>query len=413
MSSDARLLDLIDRVCGGKPGESFGVAVSGGSDSLALLHLAAAWGKAPVHAVTVDHGLRDEAAAEAAYVAKICDRLGVAHHILRWHWDGTGNLQDRARRARYDLIADWAAHERVQTVLLGHTQDDVAETFLMRLAREAGIDGLSAMRAEVERNGVAFLRPFLSVARADLQSYLTRHHVDWICDPSNDDARFDRVKARQALEALSPLGITAEGLATVAYNLGLARTDLNFAAHRAAELHLSYEEGDIVIDDVTALRRIGVEIPRRLMVAALMAVSGAQYPPRRLTVYDLDADLRLGRTSTAHGCLLTVQKDSIRITREWNAVKGLVSDTSGLWDGRWRLDGPHAPDLIVAALGEEGILHCPDWRDTGLPRASHLASPAVWRGVELVAAPVAGLANGWCATLTRSREQFLSSLLSH
>ncbi|MDA8747242.1 tRNA lysidine(34) synthetase TilS [Litoreibacter sp.] len=413
MSSDARLLDLIDGICGGKPGESFGVAVSGGSDSLALLHLMAAWGKAPVQAVTLDHGLRDAAADEAAYVAQICDGLEVEHHILKWHWDGKGNLPDRARRARYDLIADWASVERVGTVLVGHTKDDVAETFLMRLAREAGIDGLSVMDAQFTRLGVQFMRPFLDVSRDDLQAYLTRYGVEWVSDPSNDDAKYDRVKARKALAELTPLGITVDSLATVARNLGRARTDLQLAAQKAAELHFTFEDGDIVIEDASTLRRIGVEIPRRLLVAGMMAVSGADYVPRRGAVSEVDADLQLGRTCTAHGCLLTAKDDTIRITRELNAVKDIVSDTNSLWDGRWRFDGPHVMGLSVAALGEVGISECPDWRDSGLPRVSLLASPAVWRGDELVAAPLAGFANGWCVRLTRSREQFLSSLLSH
>ena len=92
-----------------------------------------------VRAVTVDHGLRPEAAAEAAWVGRLCAGLGVPHDTLQWQgWDGAGNLQDQARRARLSLIADWAKVAGLGAVALGHTQDDQAETVLMRLARRAG-----------------------------------------------------------------------------------------------------------------------------------------------------------------------------------------------------------------------------------------------------------------------------------
>ena len=121
-----------------------------------MLYLAVEAG-CDVAVATVDHGLRPEAAAEAAEVAAICAGLGVPHEILHWHWDGAGNLQDAARRGRMALLADWARRRGLRTVALGHTEDDIAETFLMRLARDAGVDGLAAMAARREVAGVCLL----------------------------------------------------------------------------------------------------------------------------------------------------------------------------------------------------------------------------------------------------------------
>ena len=147
---DARLLALVRSAFGTIHPEVIGVAVSGGSDSVALLHLAARFQAERgglVRAVTVDHRLRPEAADEARFVAGLCETLGVRHDTVEWpHGPLAGNIPDQARRARYDLVTGWAQCHGITHVVVGHTADDDAETFLMELARQAGIDGLASMR---------------------------------------------------------------------------------------------------------------------------------------------------------------------------------------------------------------------------------------------------------------------------
>ena len=110
---------------------------------------------------TVDHGLRDTAQAEIDLVADFCKSHKLSWTRLQWTgWDGTGNLQSKARDARRDLLARWASDNDVDVILMGHTKDDV-ETFLMRLARGSGIDGLSAMSSVFEHEGIPFFRPLL------------------------------------------------------------------------------------------------------------------------------------------------------------------------------------------------------------------------------------------------------------
>jgi tRNA(Ile)-lysidine synthase len=395
--------------------DRIGVAVSGGSDSLALLFAAAAWsvsGEGPaVEAVTVDHGLRPEAAAEAAHVGEICTGLGVPHTVLRWEgWDGRGNLQDQARQNRYALIAGWARARGLGSVALGHTSDDQAETFLMRLAREAGVEGLASMRIVFDRADMRFDRPFLFDRRADLRAYLLSLGVRWIEDPSNEDESFGRVRARRALEILEPLGIGVDELFRVSLNLRDASEALGEVAMRFALDKVKSAGGDLIFDR-TALRRQPEEIMRRLLGHALMFVGSAEYPPRRAPLQAVLEQVHSGGNTTLHGCLVMVSDMTVRITREHAAVAGLRGHTDAVWDRRWQVAGPHAPDLELRVLGD-AVLDCPEWRATGLPRATLLASPAVWRGAELVAAPVAGMTNGWSAHAPGAAD-FAATLISH
>ena len=392
-----------------------GIAVSGGSDSLALLCAAHAWSKdgggPAIEAVTVDHGLRPEAKEEAAYVRGLCETLGVPHSTLTWEgWDGRGNLQDQARRNRYALIASWARGHALDSVALGHTMDDQAETFLMRLARESGVEGMASMRLVFRRDGARFDRPFLIDRRADLRAYLLSRGVRWVEDPSNEDESFDRVKARKALATLGPLGIGAAQLVRVAMNLRDASDAIAAVAAQVAREKVRAAGGDLIFDR-SALRRQPPEVIRRLLAEALMFVGGADYPPRRQPLDAVIQQVETGGNGTLHGCRIMVSDMTVRITREHAAVASLRGPTDAPWDGRWRLTGPHAPDLHVAALGE-AVRDCPDWRATGLPRPTLLASPAVWRGDILVAAPVAGLANGWSAEAPGAAD-FAAALISH
>lgn len=409
MSLAARLIDRIDGAYGGeKRPRKIGVAVSGGSDSLALLHLLHDWGQAPLCAATVDHGLRPEAADEAAKVAEICETLGVPHQILSWQgWDGRGNLQNQARQNRYSLLADWATAQGCDTVVLGHTMDDQAETFLMRLSRASGIDALSGMESRIWRNDQRFDRPLLGVRRQELKDYLTKRGVVWIDDPSNEDDRFDRIKARRAIAHLEEAGLSSEDITHSMINLSLAAMELRERAREIAQKVCREVSGDLIFDRA-AFRRLNPDMQFRLLSKALMFVSSEPYPPRRDAMYDAEAAIYAARNHTLHGCLILTSAMAVRITREFKAVERHLTATDTWWDARWHLDGPHAPDLEIRALGE-AVKDTP-WRETGMPRQSLLASPAIWRGETLIAAPVAGLSGGWTAQAT-GRGKFTDFLL--
>jgi tRNA(Ile)-lysidine synthase len=392
-----QLVETVTALAGAVP-LRLGVAVSGGGDSMALLRMAqAAAGAAgwEVRAVTVDHGLRPEAADEAAFVGRVCAGLGVTHDVLRWEGPrDTGNLMDQARRARLRLIAGWARGAGVGHVVLGHTADDQGETFLMRLARGSGIDGLSAMRAVWEEGDVTWLRPLLGHLRRDLRGYLEAIGQAWIEDPTNDDEGFERVRVRRAMPGLAGIGLDASVLSQVARHLAAARDALDTWCREVAEPVLRVEGGDAVIPH-DVLKRAHPEVRRRLVLRMLRWVATADYAPVASKLEKLDASIVEGRAHTLHGCLVRVAGGEARFTREAAAVAGVVARTGEVWDGRWLVEGPPGE---VRALGA-AVAEVPDWRAAGLPRATLMASPGVWRGDALVAAPVAGYGREWSARI--------------
>ena len=388
-----------------------GVAVSGGGDSMALLDLARDWAigaGVAVHAVTFDHDLRQGSAEEAAFVGRICADFGISHHVLRWQRSAPPiSLLAEARAARYGAISAWAQDAGVTRVLLGHTRDDVAETFLMRLSRAAGVDGLAAMAPDFSRDGMCWGRPLLGVSREDLRHWLRIHGLPWVEDPSNDNPRFERVRIRQALAGLDAMGLTREAIAHSAAAMADARDALQAVVAREWKIRVRLQGGDLLIAD--AADPIP-DIERRLLLAALRIVGGAVWPPRHGGLADLQARLAAGqRSHTLGGCLVTRKGGDLRIGREARAVAGLSCAPDGWWDGRWSIRGHVPKGAHLAALGA-GISLCPDWRATGLPHASQLAGPALWLGDRLIAAPLAGFGPGFTAHI---REGFARLHFAH
>ncbi|MEL7469926.1 MAG: tRNA lysidine(34) synthetase TilS [Pseudomonadota bacterium] len=296
-----------------------GVAVSGGGDSMALLDLAASSGFCDhIVAATVDHGLRAEARGEAQLVASHCVTLGISHDLLSLpSLPEAGNLSARLRDARYGVLASWAKGKSACAVLLGHTMDDQAETVLMRLARGSGAEGLSGMAPVREVDDVQFLRPLLSLRRQDLRSWLTAHGIAWAEDPTNEDQSFDRVKARHALEVLTPLGIDVPGLAATADRLRRQGEVLTTAAKELAD-QACRENGGTVVINREALRRAVSDTAMRVLADVLRRTGGHVYRPRfraLLPLYEKTVGIEVTRTTLGR-CLIDLTPSEILIRRE-------------------------------------------------------------------------------------------------
>lgn len=204
--------------------EVVAVGVSGGADSLALVLQAAeelaVFGRKVV-ALTVDHGLRPTSRLEAEYVAGLMQKYGIEHHILIWTGKKpTTGIEEAARQARYALIAEWCSQNNVHVLLTAHHAKDQAETFLMRLQRGSGLEGLCGIREYSVRDGLVILRPLLAVNPENLRDYLRQRAIVWVEDESNRDTTFLRGKIRQYLPELTEnIGINIEKICNAVHNL--------------------------------------------------------------------------------------------------------------------------------------------------------------------------------------------------
>jgi tRNA(Ile)-lysidine synthase len=272
------------------------LAVSGGPDSTALLHLMARWRRplpAPhLVAVTVDHGLRPEARREAVAVKRLCDQLGVEHATVRWTGEkpSTG-IQEAARLARYRLLLKAARRARSRCVVTAHTLDDQAETVLFRMARGSGLAGICGMarsvpiddlaangaggqrgRRELGSGEVRVIRPLLDVPKARLIATLQDAGIAYADDASNTDPRFTRARLRKLMPALAAEGLTSHGLGRLA-----RRVRRSEAAHEvvvdwaARRFGLTAEPRNVAVDSAD-WRAFPDEIALRLLGRAIDAI---------------------------------------------------------------------------------------------------------------------------------------------
>lgn len=391
------------------------VAVSGGADSMALALLAAEWSSGrggAVVALTVDHGLRPESAAEARQVRRWLAARNIRHHILAWRGGRpTGDVQAAAREARYRLLAQWCARHGILHLLLAHHRDDQAETLMLRLARGTGMDGLAAMAPishaafETEDGpvGLRLLRPFLGLPKSALEATLREAGQGWIEDPSNDDPGYGRVRIRRLMPLLAAEGMSPQRLAATAAHIGRARAALEAAVSRlAAEAAALHPAGYLTLR-LGPYRTAPAETALRCLARALATIGGTDYPPRFEGLERLHAELvdpaawNTQRGRTLGGCRIVPVGDTALICREPAAATAEVTLRAGRtvwWDGRFLIRARGAGTARVAALGAAGwrvLLHnSKDYRHAAIASPARPTLPALWDRSGLLEVPHLG-----------------------
>lgn len=400
-------------------GQRFALAVSGGSDSTALMVLVAEWldharrDTDTFTVLTVDHRLRPQSAEEASAVAAQASSRGLRHATLVWDGEKpAAGIQAAARSARYRLMGDYARAHGIDALVTAHTADDQAETLLMRLARGSGLDGLSAMApASALQDGSApgaatlrVVRPLLGMTKARLQSALTRRGVGWIEDPSNVSPAFERVRLRGLRSGLYEAGLTDAMLGLSARRLQRART----ALERWVGDLLDPASGIVAVHpcgffglDVERLRTLPEEIVVRILGHAIAKAGGSADPVPMAGLEAISAELLSGAGSawTLARAKLSVADGRLLVEREPGRGKlpqlVLGAGDATVWDGRYRVaaDTMLGEPVELRALGVEGLRVVREIGDVpdGVPVGSLRALPSFWRGDQLLAVPPLGV----------------------
>lgn len=304
------------------------VGVSGGPDSMALLWLLSQWSKGrnvSIEAFTVDHGLRAESAQEAQQVAAwVKDWPHVTHRILVWEGvKPESRILEEARGKRYALIAGAMRQSGVQNLFVAHHRDDQAETFLIRLAKGSGLDGLGAMRSRQRMdNGITLVRPLLDVSKDDLILLCGESNIPYVDDPTNKNEEYLRPRLRAAQAVLEEEGLSAKRLALTAKRLGRASSALEDIAHDLFTTALVEEREDGFLFDYKALHAAHEELVLRVLLHAMNRVHpDGEYGPRLEKVENL-----LGRIihdsafkgATLGGCIFAIdaKNETLWVGRE-------------------------------------------------------------------------------------------------
>ncbi|MDE1147464.1 MAG: tRNA lysidine(34) synthetase TilS [Azospirillaceae bacterium] len=385
------------------------VGVSGGRDSMALALLADRWARARggrVEALTVDHALRPESAAEAAQVGHWLAARGISHTILTWTAPKPANgLQAAARQARYDLLAQACRTRGILHLCLAHHREDQAETVALRQAGGSGAEGLAGMAPARALADVRLLRPLLPVSRADLGATCVAAGQTWIDDPSNLMQRYARGRLRTAA---APLAV--DDLLGQARGAAVARTELEGAVAAAVASHVLLAPEGYAVVDVPPLLALPLPVALRLLAGVAAALGGQAYPPAPVATGRLlaaipglwDGEDRTAASLNLGGCQARRLAGGggarrLLLLRQAGRMAPPVPLTSeGVrWDGRFQLVGSAPGEgWTLGALGTamaRRLLAAATPVDLGrVPRPVWPTLPAFWWREGLVAVPHLG-----------------------
>ncbi|PZO85443.1 MAG: tRNA lysidine(34) synthetase TilS [Micavibrio aeruginosavorus] len=305
----------------------FAVGVSGGPDSMALLHLLSRRAEKHgtiIHAYTVDHALRPESGEEALRVGEwVRGFANVRHSVLRWDGDKPqSRILEEARAARYELIRGQMKKDGVRHLFIAHHQDDQAETFLIRLAKGSGLDGLAAMACVQEVQDIVLLRPLLDVPKEGLVAYCNANNIPYVDDPTNGNERFLRPRLRAARNVLEEEGLTSKRLAVTAARIARARAALEELSQTLFDEAVLNRGENGHIFDLSRLRAAPEELVLRVVLKAMNKINPwGDYPPRLEKVEALCARIREDETfrgATLGGCIFSLdgKRTELQIVKE-------------------------------------------------------------------------------------------------
>ncbi|ABV74404.1 tRNA(Ile)-lysidine synthetase TilS [Rickettsia akari str. Hartford] len=337
------------------------VAVSGGSDSVALLYLANIWAEKnniELSVISVDHNLREQSKQETYYVQNISNSLNRKHYSLSFdHQNNFSNLQERARAGRYDLMTNLCLEFDILVLLTAHHEDDYVENFCLRLERNSGIFGLSSSNINWYNN-IQIIRPLYNIPKSELVEYLVSHNIKWFEDESNSSDKYRRNIIRQKL---------AKGAGYIKAEIILQQLKINDLLDNKfkpelisaiAEAVKIFEYGFAFLD-LVKFDKFSNEVKVQIINFLLIIISG-QFRAARF--YSVEPILKLitqdvNFKNTLHGCVVKRIQNELLIYREFGKKlpeSKILLDKSIIWDNRFCITkNQENPDCVITYLSLE------------------------------------------------------------
>ena len=300
---------------------SFTVAVSGGPDSMALAGLSNLLMNKEnykVFFVLVDHGIRKDSKKEALQVKKVLSRNNIKLRILSNNTKILSNIQKNARDIRYKLLSDFCKKNKVKYLITAHHQDDQIETFLIRLSRGSGVEGLSSMNEKTElKKGFYLLRPFLDIEKSELSYVSKKIFNKTFKDPTNKNKKFLRTNIRNLKKILEKKGINPQRIANSIRNISLTKEAINFYVKKSIKKHVKFKKKETILN-FTDFRKEPKEIKFRIMNNIVKKRGNNYYPPRSYKIVNLIDRFETNKLSkcTLGGCVFEKKKNLLHVYRE-------------------------------------------------------------------------------------------------
>lgn len=313
------------------------IAVSGGADSMCLTFLLAAFCKKnniKLVALTVNHNIREDSLAEAQWVHSFLEERGINHIILDNKTPiGHTSIEEDARQIRYQLLTDYCNKKNINHLFIAHQQEDQAETFLSRLARGSGIDGLSAIKNVSKRNGIFLVRPFLNISKKDMVNWLKKNSITWVNDPMNNNPVYERVKWRQFLPKLEENGISTKGISLSTHRLNRALQALQWITDDALLKCVSYFNEGYALIEKEKFIKYPEEIRIRILTEVLKNIGQTD---KIISLELLErAIFSFPQKMTLANCVIVPHKRGIFIAKEYSKLekrKKIKAHTKTKWD---------------------------------------------------------------------------------
>tara|TARA_B100001741_G_scaffold310122_1_gene308876 strand:- start:757 stop:1779 length:1023 start_codon:yes stop_codon:yes gene_type:complete len=305
-----------------KKNKSFAVAVSGGPDSMALAFLAKTLlkeKKYKAYFLHIDHGLRKNSSIEALKVKKLLKRIGVNLKIFKIRKKIENNLQKTARDFRYEILVNFCKKNNVKNLLTAHHRDDQIETFLIRLSRGSGVEGLSSMsQVSTLGYGISLIRPFLEFKKKELNHISYKIFKKTINDPSNKNKRFLRTNIRDLTKILESKGLNFDQIMRSIKNISSTKDAINFYVSRSLKKFVKFKKRETILD-LSLFKKEPKEVKFKIINNIVKDRAESYYPPRSKKVFNLIKRFETNslKKCTLGGCIFERKNNFLRVTKEF------------------------------------------------------------------------------------------------